>query len=316
VEAASIAITIPPADRVAFTDGYEIERKPTPPGSDHPAVPVPYVSHDYFKTLGIPLVSGRWFDSRDHADSPRVTVISEAMARRHFPGENPLGQRLKHGSQSLANPYMEIVGVVGDVKYEGLHNEARPVYYELSAQVPARPMWLLVRTRGEPNDLLAAVRREIHNLDSNVPARRVGTLAQALDESVAVPRFRTFLLGVFAVAALLLAAIGIYGVIAYSVARRTQEIGVRIALGATLVGVIRLVLGQGGRLAMVGIALGLAGAAGLSRFLDKMLFGIEPFDAITFGGAVLVIGTVVIVACAVPAFRAVRVDPVTALRQE
>jgi putative ABC transport system permease protein len=315
VEAASVAISIPP-DRVAFTDGYEIESKPAPPGSDHPAAPVPYVSHDYFKTLGIPLLRGRWFDSRDHIDSPRVTVISETMARQHFHGENPVGQRLKHGSRSLTNPYMEIVGVVGDVKYEGLHNEARPVYYELSTQVPARPMWLLVRTRGEPNHVAAAVRREIHNLDPNVPAQRVGTMAQALAESVAAPRFRSLLLSGFAATALLLAAIGIYGVIAYSVAQRTKEIGVRMALGATSVGVVRLMLGQGGRLAVVGIMLGLAGAAGLTRFLARMLFRIEPFDAVTFAGAASVIATVAIVACTVPAFRAARVDPVTALREE
>jgi putative ABC transport system permease protein len=316
VEAASVAISIPPADRVAFTDGYEIGSKPAPPGSDHPAVPVPYVSHDYFKTPGIPLLRGRWFDSRDHVDSPRVTVICEVMARRHFQGENPVGKRLKHGSRSLTNPYMEIVGVVGDVKYEGLHNEAGPVYYELSTQVPARPMWLLVRTRGEPYDLAAAVRREIHNLDPSVPAQRVGTMAQALAESVAVPRFRSLLLGGFAATALLLAAIGIYGVMAYSVAQRTKEIGVRVALGSTSLGVVRLVLGQGGRLVVVGIALGLAGAAGLTRFLGRMLFGIEPFDAVTFAGAALVIGAVAIVACTVPAFRAARVDPVSALRQE
>jgi predicted permease len=139
VEAASIAITIPP-DRLAFTDGYEIESKPLAPGSDYPAVPVPFVSHDYLKTLGIPLLRGRWFGGRDRADTPRVTVISEAMARRHFPGENPVGQRLKHGSRSLANPYMEIAGVVGDVKYQGLDQEHEPVYYELSSQVPSRPM--------------------------------------------------------------------------------------------------------------------------------------------------------------------------------
>jgi putative ABC transport system permease protein len=156
----------------------------------------------------------------------------------------------------------------------------------------------------------------MHNLDPSVPAQRVGTMAQALAESVAVPRFRSLLLGGFAATALLLAAIGIYGVIAYSVAQRTKEIGVRVALGSTSLGVVRLVLGQGGRLAVVGIALGLAGAAGLTRFLARMLFGIEPFDVVTFAGAALVIGAVAIMACAVPAFRAARVDPVTALRQE
>jgi putative ABC transport system permease protein len=315
VEAASVAITIPP-DRVAFTDGYEIEGKPSPPGSEHPAVPVPFVSHDYFKTLGIPLLRGRWFEGRDRADSPRVTVINETMARRHFPGENPVGQRLKHGHRSLANPYMEIIGVVGNVKYLGLDNENTPVYYELSAQVPSRPMWLLVRTKGDAQSLASAVREEIRNLDPNVPVDRVGTMAQALAESLSLPRFRSFLMGVFAVTALLLAAIGIYGVIAYSVTQRSQEIGVRMALGATRSGIVRLVVGQGSRLAIVGLVLGLAGAVGLTRFLEKMLFGVTASDTVTFASAAIVLGAVAIVASLIPALRAAGIDPVTALRQE
>jgi putative ABC transport system permease protein len=315
VEAASVAITIPP-DRVAFTDGYEIEGKPSTPGSEHAAVPVPFVSHDYFKTLGIPLLRGRWFDGRDRADSPRVTVISEAMARRHFAGENPVGQRLKHGHRSLANPYMEIIGVVGDVKYLGLDNQATPVYYQLSAQVPSRPMWLLVRTKGDAQSMASAVRGEIRSLDSDVPVDRVGTMAQALAESVSLPRFRSFLMGVFAVTAVLLAAIGIYGVIAYSVVQRRQEIGIRMALGATPSGVVRLIVGQGSRLAIVGIVLGLAGAVGLTGFLEKMLFGVTASDTVTFVGAALVLGAVAIVSSLIPALRAARIDPVTALRQE
>jgi predicted permease len=315
VEAASIAITIPP-DRVAFTDGYEIEGKPAPPNSDHPAVPVPFVSHDYFKTLGIPLLQGRWFDGRDRADSARVTVISEAMARRHFPGENPVGQRLKHGHRSTGNPYMEIIGVVGSVKYQGVHNEDTPAYYELSVQVPARPMWLLVRTKGDAQALAAAVRREIRSLDPNVPVQRVGTMADALAQSVSLPRFRSFLMSIFAGTALLLAAIGIYGLFAYSVAQREQEIGIRMALGATRSGVVGLIVGQGSRLALVGIVLGMAAAIGLTRFLEKMLFGITTSDLVTFASAPLVLAVVAIVASLLPALRAARIDPVTALRQE
>lgn len=309
VEAASIAITIPP-DRVAFTDGYEIEGMPAPPGSVHPAVPVPYVSHDYFETLGIPLLRGRWFDERDQRDSPRVTIISEALARRHFPGENPVGRRLKHGS------YMEIIGVVGDVKYQGVHNEDTPAYYELSAQVPTRPMWLLVRGRGDVQTLTMAIRREIRSLDPDVPVDRVGTMAQVLAESVSLPRFRSLLMSVFAATALLLAATGIYGVIAYSVAQRKQEIGVRMALGATRARVVGLVIGQGARLAAVGIALGIGGAIGLTRFLENMLFGIATSDIVTFASAPLLLAAVAIVASLVPALRAASIDPVTALRQE
>ena len=177
-------------------------------------------------------------------------------------------------------------------------------------------MWLLVRTQGDAAASASAVRHQIHSLDPNVPVDRVGTMAQALSDSVSLPRFRSILMTVFAATALLLAAIGIYGVIAYSVAQRTQEIGVRMALGATPTGVLRLVIGQGGRLASAGIVLGLVGALGLSRVLERMLFGVTASDTVTFAGTALVLGTVALVASLVPALRASRVDPVTALRNE
>jgi putative ABC transport system permease protein len=211
---------------------------------------------------------------------------------------------------------MEIVGTVGDVKYLGLDRNSGAVFYELFFRIPFRDMWLLVRTQGDAPPLAAAVRREIHSLDPNVPVDRVGTMADALGDSVALPRFRSALMAVFAVSALLLSAIGIYGVIAYSVAQRTHEIGVRMALGATSAGVVRMVLAQGGRLAAVGIVLGLGGAASLTRLLERMLFGVDPYEPVTFACVALGIGAVAIVACTVPALRAARVDPVTALRQE
>ena len=309
VEAASLSNALPP-DRRAFSDGYEIESKPSPPGSQRPPVPILFVSHDYFKALGVPLLRGRWFDHQDTADSKPVTVISDAMVRRHFPGENPIGQRLKQSG----SPYMEIVGVVGDVKYQGLDRENEPAFYQLSFR--GGDMWLLVRTRGDAQAMAAVVRQEIRALDAGVPVDRVGAMAQALAESVSLQRFRSLLMTVFAVTALLLAAIGIYGVIAYSVAQRRQEIGVRMALGATRSGVIRLVVGQGSRLAIVGIVLGLAGAVGLTRFLEKMLFGVTASDTVTFAGAAIVLGAVAIVASLIPALRAAGIDPVTALRQE
>ncbi len=315
VESASIAITIPP-DRVAFTDGYQIEGKPAAGNTDNPAVPVPFVSHDYFQTLGIPLLQGRWFDSRDQAESPRVAVISEAMARRHFPGENPVGKRMTHGGRASGNPYMEIIGVVGDVKYQGVDNQDTPVYYELSDQNPARPMWLLVRTKSSAMQLMGAVRQEIRALDPNVPVDRAGTMADALSDSVSPARFRSFLMSAFAAIALLLAAIGIYGTIAYSVAQRKQEIGIRMALGATRSSVVRLVAGRGSRLALAGAALGIAGAIGLTRFLEKMLFGVTPSDLMTFAGAPLVLVLAAIGASLIPALRAARIDPVLTLRQE
>lgn len=315
VEAASIAITMPP-DRLSFTDGFEIQGKPTPPGIDNPAVPVPFVSQDYFKTLGIPLVRGRWFDNRDTQDAPPVTIISEAMARQYFPNEDPVGQRLKHGGRMLNNSYMEIVGVVGDVRYEGLDRQIRPVYYEASTQSTARPMWLLLRTSGSALSMAPAVRQAIRELDPDVPVARVSTMASALSETVSVPRFRSLLMTIFAAASLLLAAIGIYGVISYSVSQRTQEIGVRMALGATSANVRRLVIGQGSRLALAGIALGLGGAFALTRVLKQMLFGVAPTDIPTFAGVGAILGATALLASLIPACRAARVNPIRALRNE
>jgi putative ABC transport system permease protein len=244
-------------------------------------------------------------------------VISESMARRHFSGDDLVGRRIKFGgSAQTSHPCMEIIGVVRDVKYLGLGHDSGAVFYELGFRMPFQDMWLLVRTQGDAQALAPAVRREIHSLDANVPVDRVGTMAQALSESVSLPRFRSLLMGIFAAAALMLAAIGIYGVIAYSVAQRTQEIGVRMALGATPPGVLRLVISQAGSLTSVGIALGLIGAFAVIRLLKKMLLGVSASDPVTFAGTALLLGAVAVVASLIPALRAARVDPVTALRHE
>ena len=313
VESAALAITLPP-DRIAFSDSFEIPGRTPKEGG--PVVPVPWVSYEYFRTLGIPVLRGRVFDRDDKPGSPGVVVISDALARRYFPGEDPIGQRLKHGGPSLNNPYAEIIGVVADVKYEGLSEQDVPVYYESADQYSSRPMWLAVRTAGPARQWLAAIQAGIRAIDPNVPVARAGSMEDALHESVSLPQFRTTAMAVFAFSALALAAVGLYGVLAYSVARRTQEIGVRMALGATSAAVLRLVLGRGSRLAGAGIILGLAGALGVTRVLKELLFGVTASDAVTFAAASLVLGTVAVAATLIPAWRAARIDPVTALRRE
>jgi predicted permease len=312
VESAAVAITLPP-DRIAFSDGFEIPGRTPKEGG--PVVPVPWVSYDYFQTLGIPVLRGRVFDRRDKPESPHVVVISDATARRYFPGEDPIGQRLKHGGPSLNNPYSEIIGVVADVKYEGLAEQNVPVYYESADQYTSRPMWLVVRTAGRAGQWLSAVRAEIREIDPNVPVASAGSMEETLRRSVGLPEFRTAVMAIFAISALLLAAVGIYGVLAYSVERRTQEIGVRMALGATPSGIVRLVIGQAVRLVALGMVFGLGGAFVLTRVLQKMLFGVSASDTLTFAGAAVVLGAVAIVATLIPASRAARIDPVTALRQ-
>ncbi|MGH9632512.1 MAG: ABC transporter permease [Bryobacteraceae bacterium] len=270
---------------------------------------MPFVSHDYFRVLGITLLRGRTFDRSDNT-GPGVTVISDTLARLHFPGQDPIGKWIRYGNS------LEIVGVVSDVKYSGLGGENKPVFYQLITRGRLWDVWLTARIKGDAGAISSAIREEIRRIDPVVPVDRISTLAQSTAESVALPRFRSLLMSLFAGTALLLAAVGIYGVVAYSGAQRTQEIGIRMALGATASGVLRLVIGQGRRLASVGIAVGLAGSFALTRVLEKMLFGISSTDTITFTGAALVLGAVAVFASLAPALRAARVDPVTALRQE
>jgi predicted permease len=310
VEAAGLSNGVPP-DRNGWMDRYEVEGRPQLPGSSSPAVPTPLVSRDYFKALGVPLLRGRWFDERDTPGSPRVAVISDALARREFAGENPVGRRLKYGGWSL-----EIIGVVGDVKYRGLHRETEPAFYQLAAQQELWDLWLVVRTRGDARAEAPAIREAIRAVDPSVPVDRIGTMAQALSESVSLSRFQTLLMTVFAGTALLLAAVGIYAVVAYSVAQRSREIGLRMALGATPSGVLAMVVRRASRSVVAGITFGLGGALALTGVLQGMLFNIAANDAITFASAVLVLTGVAVVACLVPALRAARIDPIRALRTE
>jgi predicted permease len=313
VESAAVAVSVPP-DRTSFTDAYEIPGRT--PHDGPPPVPVPFVSAEYFRTLGIPLLRGRTFDSRDTRNSPRVTVISEAMAKQYFGAENPVGQRLKHGGPTLQNQYMEIIGVVGDVRYLGPGEPPGPVYYEAISQQTARPLWLVVRTQGLAAATLPALRATLRELDSNVPVSEAGTMAGAAHESVALPRFRSTLMTIFAAIALALAVVGIYGVVAYSVERRTQEIGIRMALGASAEKVLALVLRQGSRLAIAGIAIGLGGAAAFVRVLKTMLFGISPLDPLTFAAVAVLLAVAALAASLIPARRAARVNPIHALRHD
>jgi putative ABC transport system permease protein len=311
VDSATLS-TIAPPDRGNYGDNYDIEGKPLPPGSGRRSSSVmPYVSHGYLETLGIPLRSGRWFTDRDAPRAPPVAVISEGLARREFPGENPIGQRIRYGRS------LEIVGVVGDVKYRGLQRDDEPTFYQLaSQQAELWDLWLMIRMHGGAQGQIAAVRQAIRALDPNVPVDRVGTMADAMSQSVSLSRFRSLLMTAFAATALLLAAIGIYGVVAYAVAKRTKEIGLRMALGATPSGVVAMVASQASRPIAAGIAGGLIGAFLLTRVLETMLFGVTTSDPMTFVGAVAVLSAVATAACFVPAFRASRIDPLVALRNE
>ena len=269
------------------------------------------VTPEYFATVGIPLIKGRYFTRDDWSLQDKV-VINETIMRRFFAHEDPIGHRLNFCSLDPHPCWFSIVGVVGDVHQFGL--DAGPTYDVYLAG--GWPKHLLVRTTSDPATIAAAVTRIVHEADPDVPINEVTTLDGLLSRSLSPRRFAMVLIGVLAGLALVLAAVGIYGVMSYTVGQRTQEIGVRMALGAQPKNMLALVLGRGAGLALVGIFAGTLGALALTRFLSSLLFGIEPKDPVTFAGVALLLFGVALAACYVPARRAMQVDPMVALRDE
>jgi putative ABC transport system permease protein len=267
--------------------------------------------------MGMQLIEGRAFTSDDTAESTKAAVVNEMMARRFWPGEQVLGKRFKLGAPDKNNnPWLVIVGVVRDIKHESMNADARQEFYLPLAQSPQMGMTLVARTTVEPQEMAAALRKEVLAADKDQPVGSVAPIEQLVARSLAPWRFSMLLLGAFAALAILLASVGIYGVISYSVAQRTHEIGVRMALGARASDVLALVIGKGMGLVLVGIVLGLAGAFALTRLMTTMLYEISPTDAPTFVLIPLILAAVALAACAVPARRATKVDPMIALRYE
>ena len=271
------------------------------------------VSQDYFRTMRIPLLKGRSFDDRDAASTQSVVVINETMARQIWPGDEPLGKRIKHGFKEQV---VEVVGVIGDVKYAGLDQKTTPEMYAPFSQQPWPFMRIVVRTKSDPMSLAASIRAETQAIDKDQPIDKITTMTSVLSASIATRRFYMQLLVTFAALAFVLASVGIYGVVSYSVAQRTREIGIRVALGARRSDVLRLVLAEGFRLTMIGLALGLAGAYAATRVLTSLLFGVKPTDPLTFIGLSLLLAIVALLASYIPARRATKVDPLVALRSE
>jgi putative ABC transport system permease protein len=269
------------------------------------------VTSQYFATMGIPILQGRDFTERDGPESTNL-IISDAIARRLWPNEDPLGKRLRPGTN---NPWMTVVGVAGDVR-NSLDQEPRPTIYFSAAQLGFNAMTLVVRTAGNPESMSAVVRNEIARLDPKLPVYNIRTMSAIHDEATGQPRFQAALLGLFAVVALVLAAVGIYGVMSYLVTERSREIGIRMALGAEARDVLKLVVGQGMKLAIVGVLIGLGGSLALTRLMQTLLFGVNPTDPPTFIAITLLLTFVALLACWLPARRAARVDPMIALRYE
>ncbi|HEY1341149.1 MAG TPA: ABC transporter permease [Bryobacteraceae bacterium] len=310
VEIAAVTDSLPP-DRQGNADSFELEGRVLAPGEANPVVSQSTVGPDFFRALGIPLMRGRYFTEHDNSKSKPVVVVSDGFVRRFLPNQDAVGKRLKYNGV-----WMEIVGVVGNVKYLGLTLDTDPAFYVPFAQQYSQRMYLAIRSPGDAGILTDPLRRAVQGVDPGATLSQIGTLEEAWDLSISRPRFNTMLLGLFAGIALLLAAVGIYGLIAYSVAQRLHEIGVRIALGAARADVIWMVVRQGISLASIGIALGLGGALAMTQLLKTMLFGIGATDLLTFAAAPVGMLFVVVLATSVPALRATRISPVVALRYE
>ncbi|MEK6299565.1 MAG: ABC transporter permease [Acidobacteriota bacterium] len=295
--------------------GFVIEGRPPLPPGQQLVGDVRVVDGGYFHTMGIPLLSGRTFSERELTDESHVVVINETMARDQFPGEDPIGKRVTINMKDVNVP-SEIIGVVRDARYVGLDTAVRPMTYWPYPELVYSGMTLVVRTEGEPLGLAEAVRREVLAIDKDQPIADVRTMEAWVSDSVSKTRFSAMLLGVFASVALLLAAVGIFGVMSYAVSERTHEIGVRMALGAQTSNVLALVVKQGMRLALVGVGIGLGAALALTRVMASLLYGVSATDPLTFAAIAVLLSSVALLACYLPARRAAKVDPMIALRYE
>jgi predicted permease len=317
VESAAISFNLPP-NRVDFSNGFEIEGQPNLKPQDSPVVTVPLVSSDYFSTMQIPLLQGRSFTESDTLTSPPVVVVSRTFARTYFGNESAVGKRMRESEATTADgsrPWMEIVGVAGDVRYRGATNELEPVYYRSSNQlVFPFDNNVIVRARN-PLNLANAIVSRVHSEDRGIPVSVPVTMQSQMQDSLQQPRFNALLMGIFSIVALILTAIGTYGVMAYSVTQRTQEIGIRMALGAQRSTVLKQILSHGLTLTLIGSCIGFACALLMAKFLQAFLFRVSLLDPMTYGLVLLLLLFVAALACYMPARRATAVDPICALRE-
>jgi putative ABC transport system permease protein len=293
---------------------FYIEGRPSANRNDQPRAALGSISPDYLKTMGIPLLAGRHFTDRDRDPAPAAIIINAAMAKRYWPGEDALGKRIRFDDKK--DDWMTVVGIAADSRNMGLDSDPAPLMYIPYSYFTLPFMTLAARSPGGPGAVASAVRAEVHSLDPELPIDSAQAMTDVMKNSVAEPRFRTLVLGGFALTALVLAAVGVYGLISFSVAQRTREIGIRVALGARPSQVTGPIVKEGMTLALIGVALGLAGSVFATRLISSLLFGIEPTDPVTFSGVAGLMLAVALLASYVPSRRALRVDPLTALRSD
>jgi putative ABC transport system permease protein len=306
-----------PMDRQGEANfGFSIVGNPPLPPGKSTTADYATVSPDYFRVMRIPLLRGRFFSDQDSPSKPNVALISETLARRYFPNQDPIGRQMKFGFPPNSDVSREIVGVIGDVRDETLSRKPGPMMYVPFAQAPLYGGEVVVRSSLSASSVAAGIREAVHSIDKDLPVTDVESFPDALGASIAQERFRTFLLSSFSGIALVLAAVGIFGVISYSASQRTHEIGIRMALGAQQRSVLRLILGQGAKLALLGLGVGAVAALLLTRLMSGLLYEVSATDPLTFCAVAIVLLGVAVTACYIPARRAMRVDPMIALRHE
>ncbi len=302
--------------------GFAKEGEPVDPARPFPyGIDLRIVRPNYFRTMGIGLLAGRDFDGRDKLDAPQVAIINEAFAALHFPGQNPLGRHIKpsyivEGHEGRGEEWREIVGMVRDTRHASLHETPVPELFVPQAQTPWSPLFIVARASADPHNLVAAVRREVASLNKDLPIYAVKTLEEYMTSASAVTKFLTLMVSLFAGLALVLTAVGLYGLISYSVAQRTNEIGIRMAMGARAVDVLKLIIGQGMTLVVIGAVIGLAASFELTRLMKTLLFEVSATDPLTFSVIAVLLLLTALLACWMPARRATKVDPMVALRVE
>jgi putative ABC transport system permease protein len=321
VESAAVTLGLPLDPRARFfvdDSTFSIAGEPPRPMAQRPAAPVHVVGPDYFATIRVPLTRGRSFDDRDRAGSPGVVIINESMARRFWPEENPIGRQITHDLSIVPGQptTREIVGVVGDVRHFGLEHASEPQMFVPHAQMPWPSMAIVIRTPLDVARISAGVREAVRSMDASIPVPPIRPMHDALASAVGQPRFRAWLLGLFAVTAIVLAMTGLYGTMAYAAQQRSREIGLRIALGATPQQATAPLVRQGLTLAGIGTAIGMAGSVGVARGLSALLFGVGVNDLTTYIAAPLLLAAVAALACYLPARQARRVDPIAAINSE
>jgi putative ABC transport system permease protein len=317
------AISALPLSGFTNDRSFRIEGRPDIPGQPTPDEEIRFVSPAYFSTMGIPVLKGIAFTDRDNADATRVVVINQALKAKYWPDEDAIGKRITYNGKDSTQIWWEIVGIVGNIKHEGLDTRDQPEVYlpylqPLFSTATSRltALFFVMETKSDATGSVGATRAEIAALDKDQPIFDVKTMEERLNESVAQRRFNMLLIAVFASVAMILAAVGIYGIISYSVAERTNEIGIRVALGAQASDVFRLIIGQGLLLSLIGVGLGVIGAIGITRLMTTLLFNVKPSDPLTFISISGLLIAVALIACFIPARRATKVDPMVALRYE